>query len=112
MIKPFFVVASQPLDPRKWLCGAAEQLGDRGASQKYGKNASQIILRFEVQESFITLPKSSTPERIKSNINIFDFALTDEEMNSIRMLDTGNTSHDPDAPGVGETLMNALVVED
>ena len=81
-------------------------------AQKYGKDAGQIILRFEVQEGFITLPKSSTPERIKSNINIFDFALTDEEMNSIRALDTGKTSHDPDAPGVGETLLNAFVVED
>ena len=81
-------------------------------AQKYGKDAGQIILRFEVQEGFITLPKSSTPERIKSNINIFDFTLTDKEMNSIRALDTGKTSHDPDAPGVGETLLNAFVVED
>ena len=81
-------------------------------AKKYGKDAGQIILRFEVQEGFVTLPKSSNPERIKSNINIFDFALTDEEMNSIRALDTGKTSHDPDAPGVGETLLNAFVVED
>lgn len=81
-------------------------------AKKYGKDAGQIILRFEVQEGFVTLPKSSTPERIKSNINIFDFTLTDGEMNSIRALDTGKTSHDPDAPGVGETLLNAFVVED
>ena len=81
-------------------------------AQKYGKDAGQIILRFEVQEGFITLPKSSNPEHIKSNINIFDFTLTDEEMNSIRALDTGKTSHDPDAPGIGETLLNAFVVED
>ena len=81
-------------------------------AKKYGKDAGQIILRFEVQEGFITLPKSSNPERIKSNIDIFDFTLTDEEMNSIRALDTGKTSHDPDAPGVGETLLNAFVVED
>ena len=95
--------------------GNAELLNDpliTELAQKYEKDAGQIILRFEVQEGFITLPKSSTPERIKSNINIFDFALTDEEMNSIRALDTGKTSHDPDAPGVGETLLNAFVVED
>lgn len=95
--------------------GSAELLNNSVITElakKYGKDAGQIILRFEVQEGFITLPKSSTPERIKSNINIFDFTLTDEEMNSIRALDTGKTSHDPDAPSVGETLLNAFVVED
>ena len=81
-------------------------------AEKYGKNAGQIILRFEVQEGVITLPKSSNPERIKSNIEIFDFELTDSEMNSIRALDTGKTSHDPEAPGLGETLLNAFKVED
>lgn len=81
-------------------------------AEKHGKNAGQIILRFEVQEGFITLPKSSDPERIKGNIEIFDFELSDSEMDSIRALDTGKTSHDPEAPGVGETLLNAFVVED
>ena len=81
-------------------------------ARKYNKDAGQIILRFEVQEGFITLPKSSNSERIKSNIDIFDFALTEKEMDSIRALDTGKTSHDPEAPGLGETLLNAFVVED
>lgn len=80
--------------------------------EKYGKNAGQIILRFEIQEGFITLPKSSNSERIKSNIDIFDFELSDSEMDSIRALDTGKTSHDPEAPGIGETLLNAFAVED
>lgn len=81
-------------------------------AEKYHKNAGQIILRFETQEGFITLPKSTNPERIKSNINIFDFSLTEEEMNAIRALDTGKTSHDPDASGVGEYLLNAFKIED
>ncbi|MDE6665474.1 MAG: aldo/keto reductase [Ruminococcus sp.] len=81
-------------------------------ARKYNKDAGQIILRFEMQEGFITLPKSSNSERIKSNIDIFDFAFTEKEMDSIRMLDTGKTSHDPEAPGLGETLLNAFVVED
>ena len=81
-------------------------------AQKYGKDAGQIILRFEVQEGFITLPKSSNPERIKSNIDIFDFALTEQEMEFIRTLDTGKTSHDPEAPCIGESLLNAFVVGD
>ena len=80
-------------------------------AEKYGKNAGQIILRFEVQEGFIVLPKSTDPERIKGNIDIFDFALTDEEMNSIRALDTGKGSHDPEAPGVAEMLSKYNVHE-
>lgn len=81
-------------------------------AEKYNKDAGQIILRFEVQEGFITLPKSSNPDRIKSNIDIFDFSLTEDEMNAIRKMDTGKTSHNPDADGVGEHLLNAFVVED
>ena len=79
-------------------------------AEKYGKNAGQIILRFENQEGIIVFPKSLTPERIKSNMEIFDFKLTDSEMNELRALDTGKGSHDPDAPGVGEMLMNAFDV--
>lgn len=81
-------------------------------AEKYGKNAGQIILRFEVQEGFITLPKSTNPERIKSNLDIFDFAFTDEEMDSLRTLDTGKGSHDPDAPGVADMLLNAFQIKD
>lgn len=81
-------------------------------AEKYGKNAGQIILRFEVQEGFIVLPKSTNPERIKGNIDIFDFALTDEEMDSICALDTGKGSHDPEAPGVGEMLLNNYKIHD
>ena len=79
---------------------------------KYGKNAGQIILRFEVQEGVITLPKSTNPERIKTNLEVFDFALTEDEMNDMRSLDTGKGSHDPDAPGVDEMLRGAFVIKD
>lgn len=80
--------------------------------EKYGKNVGQVILRFEVQEGFIALPKSTNPERIKSNLDVFDFELTDSEMNEIRALDTGKTNHDPDAPGIGEYLINNYKIED
>lgn len=79
-------------------------------AEKYDKNAGQIILRFENQEEIIVFPKSSNPERIRSNMDIFDFKLTDDEIQQIRQLDTGRGSHDPDAPGVGESLMNAFDV--
>ncbi len=81
-------------------------------AEKYGKNAGQIILRFEVQDGVITLPKSTNPERIRTNLDIFDFALTDEEMEKMHALDTGKGTHNPDAPGVEEMLRGAFVIED
>ena len=58
-------------------------------ADKYGKNPGQIILRFEVQDGLIVLPKSTNPKRIAGNIDIFDFELSDGEMDSLRTLDTG-----------------------
>ena len=81
-------------------------------AEKYGKNAGQIILRFEMQEGFIILPKSTNPERIRSNIDIFDFVLTDAEMDSIHALDTGKITHALETPRLGKSLLNAFVVED
>lgn len=79
-------------------------------AQTHGKNAGQVVLRFEVQEGAIVFPKSTNPERIKSNMDIFDFELTEEEMNAIRALDTGKGCFDHDAPGVAELLINAFDV--
>ncbi|AXQ78493.1 aldo/keto reductase [Streptococcus chenjunshii] len=75
-------------------------------AKKYGKDVGQIILRFENQEGIVVLPKSTKPERIKSNLNIFDFELTPSELEELRALDTGKGAHDPDAPGVGEYLLS------
>ena len=43
---------------------------------------------------------------------MFDFTLTEDEMNEMRGLDTGKGSHDPDAPGVEEMLRNAFEIKD
>ena len=56
---------------------------------KYDKTNVQIILRWHIQEGNIVFPKSSNPQHIKDNFNIFDFELTDDEMNQIRELDKG-----------------------
>ena len=84
----------------------------RELADKYGRDTAQIILRFEVQDGLIVLPKSSNSGRIKSNIKIFDFELTPEEMEAMRGLDRGETSHDPEAPGVEEKLRSTFVIED
>ena len=57
--------------------------------QKYGKSNAQIILRWHIQEGNIIFPKTTNPQHMKENLEIFDFALTDEEMAMIRSLDKG-----------------------
>ena len=79
-------------------------------AKKYNKNAGRVILRFENQEGIVVFPKSVHEARIKSNLDIFDFELTDEEMDKMRALDKGKGMHDPDAPGVAESLLNAFDV--
>lgn len=57
--------------------------------KKYGKTPVQIILRWHIQEGTIVFPKTTNPQHMADNIDIFDFELTDEEMKSIRGLDCG-----------------------
>ena len=55
--------------------------------KKYGKSNAQVILRWHIQAGNIVIPGSKNPEHIKSNLDLFDFALTDEEMSEIASLD-------------------------
>jgi len=77
---------------------------------KYGKDAGQVILRYENQLGIIVFPKSVHEARIKSNLDIFDFDLTPAEMAQLAALDQGHGQHDPDAPGVADMLLRAFDV--
>ena len=55
--------------------------------KKYGKSNAQIILRWHIQAGNIVIPGSKNPVHIKDNFNLFDFALTDDEMAKITALD-------------------------
>ena len=55
--------------------------------KKYGKSNAQIILRWHIQAGNIVIPGSKNPAHIKDNLNLFDFALTDDEMAKITALD-------------------------
>lgn len=55
-------------------------------AKAHGKTAAQVILRWHIQEGFSVIPGASNPDYIKENIQIFDFALTDEEMQTMRSL--------------------------
>lgn len=63
---------------------------------KYGKSNAQIILRWHVQSGNIVIPGSTNPEHIKDNADIFDFALTDEEMAAIKAIDKDTRYYTPD----------------
>lgn len=66
-------------------------------AKKYGKTAAQVILRWDIQNLIITIPKSSSPVRMAENANVFDFELTDEEMKKIDSLDcNGRIGPQPD----------------
>jgi len=58
-------------------------------AKKYGKTEVQVVLRWDIQKSVVTIPKSVTPERIISNADIFDFELEPEDMAKIDALDKG-----------------------
>lgn len=55
--------------------------------KKYGKSNAQIILRWHIQAGDIVIPGSKNPDHIKSNLDLFDFAPTDEEMEKIAAMD-------------------------
>ncbi len=57
--------------------------------QKYGKTPAQVILRWHTQMGFAVIPGSKNVDHIKDNLDILDFALTDEEMAEIAKLDKG-----------------------
>lgn len=65
--------------------------------EKYGKTTAQVMLRWHLQRDTIIIPKSIHEHRIIENANLFDFALTDEDMQAIDQLDTGSRIFgDPD----------------
>ena len=59
--------------------------------KKYGKSAAQVALRFLLQSDVVVIPKSTHEERMIQNFEVFDFTLSDEDMDAIRKLDQGES---------------------
>jgi diketogulonate reductase-like aldo/keto reductase len=69
----------------------------RTIADKYGKSPVQVVLRWDLQKGVITIPKSSNPDHIRSNADIFDFELSADDMNTIDNLDQkSRIGQDPD----------------
>lgn len=76
--------------------------------EKYGKTAAQVDLRFLTQSGVVVIPKSIHKERMEENFNIFDFKLTDEEMQEIEALDLSKSQFiDFHAPEVAKMFVDA-----
>ena len=100
------LMAWSPLAQGKNNLFANETLVEIG--EKYGKTAAQVNLRFLIQSSVVVIPKSTHKERMEENFNLFDFNLTEEEMNRLRALDLGKSQFiDHYAPDVAEMFVNA-----
>ncbi|QRY60686.1 aldo/keto reductase [Sphingobacterium siyangense] len=63
----------------------------KSIGENYNKTVAQVILRWLVQRDIIAIPKSARKERIAENFQLFDFELTEKEMDAIRSLDTGES---------------------
>ena len=58
-------------------------------AQAHGKTPAQALIRWSIQLGNVVIPRSANPERIKSNLDVFDFELSDEEMATLNGLDDG-----------------------
>lgn len=70
--------------------GDSGLLGERVFSKlgkKYGKTNAQIVLRWQIQEGNVIFPRAMNPVHIKENMEIFDFELTNDEMDEIKVMD-------------------------
>lgn len=81
-------------------------------AERYGKTTGQIMLRWLIQRHIAVIPKSVHKERMRENMDVFDFRLTDEDMKAIRSLDTGkSTIYDEMDPHVAMAIAGIKIHE-
>ncbi|MFB9296746.1 aldo/keto reductase [Persicitalea jodogahamensis] len=65
-------------------------------AENHGKSTYQVLIRWALQHGIVTIPKSTNQERIKANFDVWDFAITDAEMDQLNKLDAGiRVANDP-----------------
>ncbi|MEM8772243.1 MAG: aldo/keto reductase [Pseudomonadota bacterium] len=81
------------------MAGAGEAVIDeavvRAAAERHARTPAQIVLRWNVQRSLHIIPKTTKPERMAENLALFDFELSDDEMNAIAALNRNRRFNDP-----------------
>lgn len=79
------------------VTAAFEHKQVKEVAEKYGKTEAQVLLRFYLQQNILPLPKSVTPERIRSNMDVFDFELEKADIDYINQVTVDTTGYrDPD----------------
>jgi diketogulonate reductase-like aldo/keto reductase len=81
----------------------------KGIGNKYGKTVGQTALRFLIQCGVVVIPKSTHKERMAENFDVFDFALSEEDIRAIEKLDTAESlffRHD--TPETVEMFINLI----
>lgn len=99
------IMSSLHIQPEAWAPfaegknGLFTDEGLVGIGRKYGKTAAQVVLRWHLQRGVVSIPKSVRKERIIENFAVFDFSLSQEDMELIDRMDTGVSTildlHDP-----------------
>ncbi len=84
--------------------GRAKGLGDPvllEIASRHGRSSAQIVLRWHVENGLVAIPKSATPARIAENFDVFDFALSAEDLAAIEKLDRADGRIGPDPMNFG-----------
>lgn len=92
-----------PYDPNPTKANLLKEPLVNELAAKYKKSEGQILIRFQVQRGIVVIPKSVTKSRIESNIQVFDFELTDDEIAALEKLDRGYRSC-PGDPGFEDNI--------
>ncbi|RLN09597.1 NADP-dependent D-sorbitol-6-phosphate dehydrogenase [Panicum miliaceum] len=76
---------------------AMEDLVNMGLelAEKYGKTPAQLVLRWGLQKNAVVIPKTSKVERLQENLEVFDFNISDEDMEEIKAIDKNHRSNQP-----------------
>ncbi|MEN0101444.1 MAG: aldo/keto reductase [Curtobacterium sp.] len=83
----------------------------RAIGEAHAKTAAQVMLRWHLQQGRNAIPKSTNPGRIEENFDVFDFALSDDELASLDALDTGKRNG-PDPDGTDTSRFERVIPED
>ena len=76
-------------------------------AQKHGKTPAQIALKFQIQRGIVVIPKTTNPARMKENIDLFNFELSEDEINILKRLDKNDPMiGNPHLPTFVESAMN------
>lgn len=92
---PLGALSYLELDMAEQTESVLEQAVVRQAAEVHGKTPAQIVLRWGIQRGNAIIPKTSKPERMRENIALFDFTLTDAEMSAISKLNINRRFNDP-----------------